>query len=302
MVTSKHPEESRISAFLHGELNRLESMKLEQHIDSCEQCQQLIEELISAQATVLPELSDEELRLNTEQKNLVLAMAAETKVHPVARKAPLHLFYKVAATFTALFIITYTVYRSGGNNQAYDNSTSLAKHNFDITTQIDDSSLDKRYIISIASNKPSPANHQPQSLTVVLDTSGVYTKQSGFKLLENHLAGIMYRVTEKDRLTVIINGASTDLQEVQLVGLAGKEAVNTILEVRLSARPELIDSIDYGYQYAAKTYSNEADNSVILLSSTNKVKNSIKESLPAQTDRPISFSIVKMNKSGQLAD
>lgn len=293
-----HPSEDKISSFLHGELSQLENMKLEQHIDHCEKCQQVLEDMIEAQATILPNLLDTELRLKPNQQDAILELAKQTTLKPAQKKANFHIFYKVAAIFIALFVTVYSLQ----SPEDIVNKVVASNNQFNITTKLDESGVDNRYIISISSNKPAPQNYQPQSVTVVLDTSHTKINPNEFKLLENHIAGIMDRVTENDKLTVIINGARRGLLEAQLADLGKTEAVDTILEVRLSARPELIDTVDYGYRYAESTYVDQAKNSVILLTSTGEITPTIKKGLPQRSDKPINFSIVELNKSGKLTD
>lgn len=295
MNNLNHLGEQKLVAYLHGELDKFANMQIAQHLDHCERCQQLFEELLEAQFELLPELSEDQLVLSKSNREKLEAEIEKPCVEFKIERKPKRFVLKFVALFVIIFMISVTLYR-----MEEDAIIPESNNNFNIVTQIDNSDINQRYIISISSDQKAPLNHKPRSLTVVLDTSRTQSKQSGFKLLENHLSGIMNSITEMDKLNVIVNGISPGLQEVELANLNNTEALNTILEVRLSTRPELIESIDYGYQYASKTYNQNATNSVILLSSNNKAGNSLDKEAAAK--EAISLIVLASDESTKLAD
>lgn len=280
-----HPSEQKLLAYLHGELDKLAGIQLSQHLDHCPTCQQLFESLLEDQVQLLPELTDEELKLSPQ--NLAVIHEELERPHQDFKieKRSRFIVSKIAAVFVILFITAALLY-----NREFEAPIEVDTQNYSLVTQVDKSEFNHRYIISIQSDKKAPVGHRPQSLTVVLDTSRSQSRQSGFKLLENHLSGIMSSITDKDQLNVIINGTSPSLQEVSLAGLSNKHTLEAILEVRLSTRPDLIESIDYGYQYASKTYNKEAANSVILLSAHNKAGQNL--GLASAPEESISFLVL----------
>lgn len=295
MNNFNHPGEQKLVAYLHGELDKFANMQIAQHLDHCERCRQSFEEMVDAQFKLLPELSGHQLVLSESNMKKLKAEIEKPHVEFKIERKPKRLVLKFVALFVVIFMISVTLYRI-----EEDALMPKSDNNFNIATQIDNSDINQRYIISISSDRKAPLNHKPRSLTVVLDTSRTQSKQSGFKLLENHLSGIMNSITEMDKLNVIVNGISPGLQEVKLADLNNVEALNTILEVRLSTRPELIESIDYGYQYASKTYNQNATNSVILLSSNNKAGHALDKETSAKES--ISLIVLASDESAELTD
>ncbi len=295
MNNLNHPSEQKLLAYLHGELDKFANMQIAQHLDHCETCNQIFEEILQTQSELLPEIDAGELKLSDHHRTELIKEIEKPHIEFKIERKPKKFVLKFVALFLVIFMISVTLYRMEEDVIMPENNS-----NFNIATKIDNSDINQRYIISISSDQKAPLNHKPRSLTVVLDTSRSQSKQSGFKLLENHLSGIMNSITEMDKLNVIVNGTSPSLQEVQLADLSNAEALDTILEVRLSTRPELIESIDYGYQYASKTYNQNATNSVILLSSNNRAGNSL--DAEAAKKESISLIVLASDESTEFTD
>lgn len=251
--------DSELKLYLSGTLQKLENQQIQHHLEQCEICNQRVELLIEQ----MVQTQDHNITLDESRKSVIIQMAKKS------------LFVPNLLKFAALLMVVIGL--------AFAIIPPNSPETYQVTTKTNHNFNNHQYIIEIS--KPTNSTSAETLSTYLIDTSYEIQLAHNFDKLKNRLTRDLSNLPSGHKISLIINGATSNDLTNTPKQLDTQELLSLIYKTRLKSRPQLLESIDNSLEYISK--GNVAPENFIIFSNNQAISlaNTIKmrlkeESLP----------------------